>query len=738
MLSRPSLPDLYSDHSVPDHHLHNPAPYPIPRPLMGFNNPFPPALDPVDFRAFYPYTPNEVKHRKRTTSSQLKILEDIFKRDTKPNAHLRNELAGQLAMTPRGVQVWFQNRRAKEKSKVLKVKGALKDKSDNAKEEESLSPLSLKEDSLAPESPSEVGQGPTEHDAPDQSDASTQVSSPAIPSPPQLHVITDASDAAWQNSPVDPPPDSASLPIPPHTFPQNNDLYSQRRGSLPANAFLQPNQGSDISPLVDCFDPLARRRSVDASLQRLANNPYAYLARAKNGALFGPSYGVAPTGRYNHHHHHQQLSRMSRPHLPHHTSMPQNLAMRRSSMDSRAFHRFSPRTALSPSPSPLSPYHAIRASLPDQQLYAVTSRSIASPIPGPLPSPHFSFGDASTPSLTSPSSGDSERNSPDSLRSFTFRNDDHDEDDRTSAASYDPYSRFNSITSIATSESSVNSAYYSEIGASEHDYNADFGRRDSCASNGPFVGMMSGLDMNGHQTLTEPMPSTIGYPPHDEYGLSRSNAIQVVDRNEPSHDSAASFPSPASTISPGGGSPHVLDASQQSSSVPISHSSELAFALQSKTDQAQTNAQEPPHMTYVQSQSQQHSHSGGAMVAAAVVVPQASGSEVPNQEVYYYEQHQQQLEPQMALGNGPNISAEYGEQYSAMETNIITVQGQYAPSYTPLTSESYALGAAPDMGMNHHQMEYGQPPVTDMYTYQQGSGSLDNAVQNVKTFISYT
>ena len=67
---------------------------------------FPHPLDPaVDFRAFYPYTPNEVKHRKRTTSAQLKVLEAVFRKDTKPNAALRQELALQLDMTPRGVQV---------------------------------------------------------------------------------------------------------------------------------------------------------------------------------------------------------------------------------------------------------------------------------------------------------------------------------------------------------------------------------------------------------------------------------------------------------------------------------------------------------------------------------------------------------------------------------------------------------------------------------------------------------
>ena len=67
----------------------------------------PPGVDPatVDFRTFYPYNPSEVKHRKRTTRSQLKVLEETFKRETKPNAALRKQLAAQLEMTPRGVQV---------------------------------------------------------------------------------------------------------------------------------------------------------------------------------------------------------------------------------------------------------------------------------------------------------------------------------------------------------------------------------------------------------------------------------------------------------------------------------------------------------------------------------------------------------------------------------------------------------------------------------------------------------
>lgn len=76
-----------------------------------FPNSYIPALpagvDPstVDFREFYPYIPNEVKHRKRTTQAQLELLEDTFSRDKKPNGVLRATLARELDMTPRGVQV---------------------------------------------------------------------------------------------------------------------------------------------------------------------------------------------------------------------------------------------------------------------------------------------------------------------------------------------------------------------------------------------------------------------------------------------------------------------------------------------------------------------------------------------------------------------------------------------------------------------------------------------------------
>ena len=103
--------------------------------------------------------------------------------------------------------------------------------------------------------------------------------------------------------------------------------------------------------------------------------------------------------------------------------------------------------------------------MPDaSQLYAISSRPVPEPTSGPLPSPNFTFGlpvDSPTPE------GDY-YDQVSELKNYTFgrRASDHDfEDDATSAASYDNYSRFGSIASMAGSESSNTSAYYSEVGS---------------------------------------------------------------------------------------------------------------------------------------------------------------------------------------------------------------------------------------------------------------------------------
>jgi len=55
------------------------------------------------------------KKRQRTTPEQLEVLEKVYEKEKLPGSDLRKDLAQKLKMTPRRVQVWFQNKRAKEK-----------------------------------------------------------------------------------------------------------------------------------------------------------------------------------------------------------------------------------------------------------------------------------------------------------------------------------------------------------------------------------------------------------------------------------------------------------------------------------------------------------------------------------------------------------------------------------------------------------------------------------------------
>ena len=451
------------------------------------------------------------------------------------------------------------------------------------------SPIDLSNHELCPIKDEIVSLDPlvTSLDSADRFDAYSKSPSPSNTSPPQLRLITDSSNSSWNNSPLE-PPDSATFRL--NVFSGPNDLY-HRRGSLPANAFPpDPSQ----SPHPDAFDPLVRRRSIDTSLQRLASNPFASLARAKNSALYGPGFGVSLPGR-NHQLDHTPYGHPQRRGLSQLAATPQHASLRRLSMDSRSV-RMPSRLNLSPSPSPLTPYNAVvRASLPDH-LFPVPSRQVASPIPGPLPAPGFSFGAASDTSPT-PSSGDSERNSPDSLQSFTFRSEDNDEDGH-----YEAYSRFGSIASIATSDSSINSSYFSELSgaAVDHLATADVRAEDRRSSWYIFnsihflshiaylclysssLGLMSRLDVNGQ--VKHMQNSLINYPPHEDYTYTRTNdGVELINSREMQHNQQQqqqtaedSYPSPASTISP-----HSRDLA-----MPISTSSELAFALESKpTDQ---------------------------------------------------------------------------------------------------------------------------------------------------------
>ncbi|KAJ2449661.1 hypothetical protein EV183_004771 [Coemansia sp. RSA 2336] len=70
------------------------------------------------------YNPYHVKHRRRTTKEQLALLEGTFKSTPKPSSEVRKALASKLCMTAREVQIWFQNRRAKQKNMMLRASTA--------------------------------------------------------------------------------------------------------------------------------------------------------------------------------------------------------------------------------------------------------------------------------------------------------------------------------------------------------------------------------------------------------------------------------------------------------------------------------------------------------------------------------------------------------------------------------------------------------------------------------------
>jgi hypothetical protein len=51
------------------------------------------------------YSVYHVKTRKRTSRHQFRVLEDHFAHNPKPSATMRKDIASQLEMTARGVQV---------------------------------------------------------------------------------------------------------------------------------------------------------------------------------------------------------------------------------------------------------------------------------------------------------------------------------------------------------------------------------------------------------------------------------------------------------------------------------------------------------------------------------------------------------------------------------------------------------------------------------------------------------
>jgi hypothetical protein len=69
--------------------------------------------------------PNEIKSRRKTEKEQYQKLEAAFRMNPKPNPQARKLLSERLGMTERRVQVWFQNRRAKERKMEKRKRDAI-------------------------------------------------------------------------------------------------------------------------------------------------------------------------------------------------------------------------------------------------------------------------------------------------------------------------------------------------------------------------------------------------------------------------------------------------------------------------------------------------------------------------------------------------------------------------------------------------------------------------------------
>ncbi|KAL0576279.1 Rho guanine nucleotide exchange factor, partial [Marasmius crinis-equi] len=189
---------------------------------------------PMPYPSTYPVPGRRLSGQRRTTGAQRKALEGIFKHDTKLNAALRNELATQLNMTARGVQVWFQNRRAKEKAKVAKVNASANN---------------------VPSASNDTQKYIYRSDGLDTEDNTAPV--------PHVGFSRLSSIASVASS------DSS-----------NTSVYHS------CVSEYEPSPEDDGPPLH--LGPFTQRRSLDASLRRLGHNPYAGLVSPKYETLTGP------------------------------------------------------------------------------------------------------------------------------------------------------------------------------------------------------------------------------------------------------------------------------------------------------------------------------------------------------------------------------------------------------------------------------------------------------------------
>ncbi|KAI3710600.1 hypothetical protein L2E82_40385 [Cichorium intybus] len=62
---------------------------------------------------------NKNEGRKRFTDKQISFLEYMFETESRPELRMKHQLANKLGLHPRQVAIWFQNKRARSKSRQI-------------------------------------------------------------------------------------------------------------------------------------------------------------------------------------------------------------------------------------------------------------------------------------------------------------------------------------------------------------------------------------------------------------------------------------------------------------------------------------------------------------------------------------------------------------------------------------------------------------------------------------------
>ncbi|KAG8732168.1 hypothetical protein FRC11_000296, partial [Ceratobasidium sp. 423] len=401
------------------------------------------------------WNPYEVKHRRRTSRAQLGVLEREFDTDPKPNADKRRALAAQLNMTPRAIQVWFQNRRAKIKAIKNKIPGGRG--MPKLKPSERAAARARAATSAEPASPEDKSEPNSDwvQLSPEDSPSSSPGES-SFPSEPQFTISVPHESVSGPASPSFPPPAplaASEMLAPPSAAAMlrrgsapaplqgihraRYSVFNGRTNELdvtmpPASPISPPDH--EVAPVRRASAGLGRRPSLPDSHLRLPAHPYYPHASAprmqRRTALLSPVPDVG-----------QEQEQGSYPPLP--TMLPPAPAVGSSRM-----YR-----ALPPGMGAVPAAHDLPTQLPARPSTTWTpQRPFAVPVAGPLPAADFSFG------APEPGHGDAfnrvmnlDRENPEYSQEFNHSQEFNDFNPQV----WDARTRFGSMASIASDVTGV-------------------------------------------------------------------------------------------------------------------------------------------------------------------------------------------------------------------------------------------------------------------------------------------